>query len=241
MTLWTTPDGRAAVVVGAASWAQLCLAPAVAQRPSAPAGVVALAALAALVAGAFDLARRPPLSLSLATVGFFGLCGLEAALLGASPVPRLDASARVLAALTAAGYVALVARAVSSRTRGIPGALTPLSEPGAREPGGPALRGAASLCIALVVLGCAVLAPARLGAAALFAGGASRGAEGVLRGRAAMTAAGGLALGVMVALSAGSSVLRGAAPRPRRASRALTYGVWAGVAWAMRVWLDRAR
>ena len=74
---------------------------------------------------------------------------------------------------------------------------------------------------------------------ALFDG--TRGAERLLRGRTALTAAGGLALAVMVSLSAGSSVLRAATPRGRRATRALTYGVWAGVAWSMRAWLDHAR
>lgn len=240
ISLWSTSEGRVAVIVGVACWAQLGLAPAVAQRPTFTAAAVALGALFALLAGASGFPRRAPPPTLLATAGFFGLCGFEAALLGASPVPRLDAPARVLAAISAVAYIALVARAVSARAPGLPGSLTLLPDVAARD-GGPGLRNFAMVCVAIVVFGCAVLAPARLGSVALFAGGTGRGAEALLRGRAAMTSAGGVALGIMVAITAGSSVLRGVAPRPRRASRALTYGVWAGVAWAMRFWLDRAR
>lgn len=239
MSLWSTSEGRAAVAVGAAVWVQLCVAPAATQRAPLVAVLLAGLALAALILGAADIARRPRVSFALATAGFFALCGAESVALGGASVPRFDAVVRVLAAFTAAGYGALALRAARAEVPRLPVGITSLPAPAAASPPGPTLRGPALACVALVALGCAVFIPARLGADALFDG--ARGAERLLRGRTALTAAGGLALAVMVALSAGASALRAAPPRERRAARALTYGVWAGVAWSMRAWLDHAR
>lgn len=225
--------------MGAACWVQLCVAPAATQRAPWSAVLLAGLALAALVLGAMDVLGRPRASLALATTGFFALCGAESVALGGASVPRFDAAVRVIAAFTAAGYGALALHAARAETRRLPVGITPLPAPVGVSPSGPSLRGPALACVALVALACAVFFPARLGADALFDG--TRGAERLLRGRTALTAAGGLALAVMVSLSAGSSVLRAATPRGRRATRALTYGVWAGVAWSMRAWLDHAR
>jgi hypothetical protein len=239
VSLWSTSEGRAAAAVGAACWVQLCVAPAATQRAPLAAVLLAGLALAALVLGGADAARRPRASFALATAGFFALCGAESVALGGASVPRFDAAVRIIAAFTAAAYGALALHAAGAETRRLPVGITPLPAPVGVSPPGPTLRGPALACVALVAVGCAVLIPARLGADALFDG--TRGAERLLRGRTALTAAGGLALAVMVSLSAGASVLRAAPPRGRRATRALTYGVWAGVAWSMRAWLDHAR
>ncbi|MFO0628172.1 MAG: hypothetical protein U0325_21540 [Polyangiales bacterium] len=239
MSLWSTTEGRAAVAVGAACWVQLCVAPAATQRAPLLAVLLAGLSLVALVVGAADVARRPRVSFALATAGFFALCGAESVALGGASVPRFDAAVRIIAAFTAAGYGALALHAARAERRPLPAGITPLPAPASAPPAGPTLRVPALVCVALVALGCAVFIPARLGANALFDG--ARGAERLLRGRTALTAAGGLALAVMVTLSAGASALRAAPARGRRATRALTYGVWAGVAWSMRAWLDHAR
>lgn len=228
-----------AAAVGVACWAQLCLAPPLAHRADPLVVVAALLALLALVVGTFDLLRRPALAPGVATVGFFACCALEALLLARHPVPRFDAPARLVAAATAVTYVAMLARARALSAPRVHGAAAPLA-PAADVAPGPRLRPLALGALALVVACCALVGPAWIGAGASLEGGA-RGAERLLRGRNALTASGGLALGVLVALVTGTSLLRAEPPRARRAARALTYGVWAGVAWSMRTWLERAR
>lgn len=227
-----------ASAVGLACWAQLCLAPPLAHRADPLAFVAAGAALLALAAGTFDLLRRPALALPLASVGFFALCGVEALLLARHPVPRFDVPARLVAGVTAVAYVALLARARAVGAPRVQGLVSPL--PSTPVPPGPRLRPVALAALAAVVVGCALVGPAWISAGASL-DGATRGAERLLRGRNALAASGGLALSVLVALVAGTSLLRAESQRPRRAARALTYGVWACVAWSMRAWLEHAR
>jgi hypothetical protein len=78
VSLWSTSEGRAAAAVGAACWVQLCVAPAATQRAPLSAVLLAGLALAALVLGAADVARRPRAPFALATAGFFALCGFVA-------------------------------------------------------------------------------------------------------------------------------------------------------------------
>ena len=189
--------------------------------------------------GAAGAARGARGSFGLAKAGCLARGGAESVARGGGSGPRFDAAVRVIAAVTAAAYGALALHAARAETRRLPVGITPLPAPVGVSPPLPSLRGPALASVAFVAVGCAVLIPARLGADALFDG--TRGAERLLRGRTALTAAGGLALAVMVSLSAGASALRAAPPRGRRATRALTYGVWAGVAWSMRAWLDHAR
>lgn len=238
MTIWSTPDGRMASAVGLACWAQLCLVP-LAHRADALTVAAAAAALLALLGGTFDVLRRPRLAVPLATVGFFALCALESALLARHPVPRFDFVTRILAGVTAAGYVALLARSRGVVAPRVPGVVAPLPSPPVPA-SGPRMRPLALAALAVVVVGCALVIPAWIAAGA-SAEGAGRSAARLLRGRTALTASGGAGLAVLVALVAGPALLRAEPPRPRRAARAVTYGVWALVAWTMRAWLERAR
>jgi hypothetical protein len=94
--------GPAAIVLGVATWAQLCLAPAAARTPLDPLSLaVSLAPLAALGAAAALAPRAPERASALGLAAFPCLIGLSAFVSGRDVVPRFDVPSRVLAAATA--------------------------------------------------------------------------------------------------------------------------------------------
>ncbi|MBI5513883.1 MAG: hypothetical protein HY909_08955, partial [Deltaproteobacteria bacterium] len=87
----------------------------------------------------------------------------------------------------------------------------------------------------------ALAGPAWLAAAGRSTAPERLAGEVLTRGRGAVVSVGGLALALALTLSAGAALVRASPRRPRQASRAVTYALWAGAAWVMRYWLDNAR
>lgn len=192
-----------------------------------------------LALAARDASSRPRRALALAAGGFPAALVSRRGVRAARPLPRFDAPSRVIAALALAAYLALVARWGARATPARDVTLTPLDAPSsATSPTPRWQRPARAMIVAWAVIAAVVL-PALLGARA--AADLAGDPEPVRRGRVALVTAGGLAAAVAMTLGGGAALLRGAPGRPRLASRAMAYLVWAALAFAMRSWLDRAR
>ncbi len=238
------PTGRlglVALVLGAATWAQLVLVPLVARAPDGPSAVAGALALGALIAATALRARAP--RAAVLALGVYPLAlGVFAFVLGRRPVPRFDAAARVVAALTALGFAAATAAWARAAAPVYAVSLAPLADRGALHRGhGPAapappLRYVSQGVLAGAALFCSVVAPSLLAARE-----ARTVDEDILRGRHALVSAAGLLIAVALVLGGGSAVARAAPPRPRRPARAMGYLAWGALAYLMRTVLDSQR
>lgn len=229
----------AALGFGAAAWAQLALVPLVVGRADMTSVIAAMGAPVILALAARDASTRPRRALALAAGGFPAALGVAGVVFGLHPLPRFDAPSRVIAALTLAAYLALVARWHGLATPARAVTLTPLDAPSAATSPTPRWQRPARVMVVAWAVMAAVVLPALLGSRAAF--DLAGDPEPVRRGRVALVTAGGLAAAVAMTLGGAAALLRGAPARPRLASRAMAYLVWAALAFAMRSWLDRAR
>lgn len=231
--------GPTALALGVATWAQLCLAPAVSRSPVDLLSLLFAALPLAALVGAAALARRDVTRASaLGLAGFPILVGLSAFVSGRDVVPRFDAPSRVLAAATALAALAAAAAWRRSLWAAVP-VTTTLDD---RAPAPSSRLQAVSFgALALVASAVAVLAPAHLGAREPDTVAERLAGEALLRGRGAMVSAAGTLLALAVVLRGGSDLLRAGPPRPRAPSRAVAYALWGLCAYIMRRWLDHAR
>ncbi len=230
--------GLAAIVLGAAAWAQLALAPAVSGAADALSLLAALGALGVLVA---SVASRgvPSRAVALALAGYPASLGVAAFFAGRHAVARFDAPSRVVAALTMLAYLASVVAWHQGHLERVP-VVSAVADDRPR-PAAPSLRAPALAALALVAAVTAVVAPAWLGAREPATVAERVAGDALVRGRGAIVAAAGALLALALVLQGGASLVRAAPSRPRSTSRAAAYALWALCAFAMRHWLDRAR
>lgn len=232
-------SGPVALVLGAAAWAQLSLAPAVARGSIDAVSLAFAAAAAAALGAAAAVARRAPeRAATLGIAVFPSLVGLSAFVSGREVVPRFDAPSRALAALTAVAGLAAAARWRGELATRVPVATAPDDRP---LPATRRLQQVSLAALTLLAAAVAVVGPALLGAREPDGVAERLAGEGLVRGRGAMVSAVGTLLALAIVLQGGSSLLRAEAPRARAPSRALAYGLWALCAFIMRRWLDQAR
>lgn len=234
----TQRPGLAAIVLGAAAWAQLSLAPAVSGAADALSVLAALVALGVLVAAVVSR-RTPQRAAAFALAGYPASLGVAAFFAGRHAVPRFDAPSRVVAALTMLAYFVSVVLWHRGHLERVPVVSAVADE--RPRPAAPSLRAPALAALVLVASVTAVVAPAWLGAREPTTVAERVAGEGLVRGRGALVAAAGTLLALAVVLQGGASLVRAAPARPRSTSRAAAYALWALCAFAMRHWLDRAR
>jgi len=231
--------GPAAIVLGVATWAQLCLAPAAARPPLDPLSLaVSLVPLAALGAAAALAPRAPERASALGLAAFPCLVGLSAFVSGRDVVPRFDVPSRILAAATALAAAVAAAAWRRGLSAQVPVAIARDDRPRGAPSG---LQRVAFGALALVASAVAVLGPARLGAREPDSVAERLAGEALVRGRGAMVSAAGTLLALAIVLQGGTLLLRAGPPRPRAPSRAVAYALWALCAFIMRRWLDHAR
>jgi hypothetical protein len=235
--------GLVTLITAAALWAQLVLIPLAAARGEGlvPAALsTALLALAVAGTGVGIAPRRPAVGVALVLAGFPASLALVALVAGSHPLARFDAAARVIAAGTAVAFVGAALAWAQSLQPALPvsvAALDPLPERTAPPP----LRGAAMTLLALVASFLAVVAPALVTARSAASRTDRLGGEGLVHAREALTAAGGLVLGLALVLGAGSALLRGRAARRRRGTRALAFLLWSVAVVGLKMLLERLR
>ncbi len=230
LPLFVTP------ALGASCWVQLAALPVVAGRAGPVSAVCAVAALGALVPPL--LSTTSPARAALSSGVLFPLALAASAATAQGSGLRIDAPGQAVVALTTAAYLGAVAVQWSaSRPRlAVSSVGHDVRELGTPAP--PPLRGLAMAVLVGVAACLCLVAPLAVVASA---GQSAHAVGGVLRGRAALVVAGGLALSMAWILVGGAALLRKGPAVPRSASRAWFYLCAAAVAFVMRVWLDHAR
>lgn len=235
-----SPLGLAAALTGLVLWALLAGIPfyvSLARSRSFAShelsGLCAGLSLAALLSMGAVSRTRPAYGLALGLGVFPTAVALEAIALGVRSVAHFDPPTRWLAALTAGAYVCLCAAWSGGLPRPLPSASTRPSTSALRDRARPRalpLRRLAPAALFVVSALLGVVLPSivhRDGGAAT-----ARGAGALLlRARDALTAAGGLAVALLLLLSGGSALVRAAPAKgsTTRAWRAVGWLIWAAI------------
>lgn len=226
-------------------WTQLVLIPLVftwaqGQRPHASAIVAGSLVLFVAVMGVRWAGFRPMAGVATVLVGVPAALAAFALTTDVGSKTRFDAPAQVIAAATAVGFMVATAAWSGSLSPRLPTTVSPL-EP---MPSRPASRPWRTMALASLVFTAAivtVVAPAWIASEQTLTRSERLAGQGFLHARQAITAAGGLAIGLALVLVGGHSLVRRRTALRRNTARALLCLVWGAAVLGLRSLLERLR